>query len=103
MRKWVPQGDCFEGDEFLQVVTPSSVRQTVLEVAHDGVAGNLGVRKTYDRVLRHFYWPRLKRDISAFVKTCHTCQLTGKPNQSTKPAPLYPITVVDQPFATFKS
>lgn len=40
LRKWLPQGDCFVGDEVLQVVTPSPVRQTVLEVAHDGVAGH---------------------------------------------------------------
>ena len=88
----------FYGDETLQIVLPSSVRLTVLQTAHDGVAGHLGVRKTYDRVRRHFYWPLLKRDISAFIKTCHVCQLTGKPNQIIKPAPLYPIPVAEQPF-----
>ena len=40
----------------------------------------------------------MKRDVSAFIKTCHVCQLTGKPNQIIKPAPLYPIPVAEQPF-----
>lgn len=29
--------------------------------------------------------------MSKFIKTCHTCQMTGKPNQSLRPAPLCPI------------
>lgn len=35
---------------------------------------------------------------SAYIKTWHVCQLTGKPNQSIKPAPLQPIPVVREPF-----
>lgn len=57
-----------------------------------------GVRKTYDQVLWHFFWQHLKKDVSAYIKTCHTCQLTGKPNQSIPPAPLFPIPAVEQPF-----
>nr|XP_033964458.1 uncharacterized protein LOC117465610 [Pseudochaenichthys georgianus] len=98
VRKWVPQGDCFMGEEVVQVVLPSKLRLTVLQTAHDGIAGHLGVKKTYNRVGRYFYWPLLKKDIAAFIKTCNTCQLTGKPNQVIKPAPLYPIPVVGNPF-----
>lgn len=36
--------------------------------------------------------------MSAYIKTCHVCQLTGKPNQSIKPAPLQPIPAVSEPF-----
>ena len=36
--------------------------------------------------------------MSTFVKYCHTCQLTGKPNQPLKPVSLYPIPVVSKPF-----
>lgn len=57
-----------------------------------------GVEKTYNRVLRHFFWPRLKRDVVSHLKTCHTCQRTGKPNQRVKPAPLLPIPAVSQLF-----
>ena len=94
-----PRGTVFWGDEIVQLVLLSSLRLTVLQTAHDGVAGHLGVRKTYDLwVMRHFYWPRLKSDILAFIKTCHTYKLTGKPNQAIKPAPLHPIPVAETPF-----
>ncbi len=62
------------------------------------MAGHLGVRKTYDRILRHFFLPCLKHDVFLFIKTCHMCQLMSKPNQVVKPAPLYPIPAVGQPF-----
>jgi len=45
----------------VQIVLLVTLRPTVLQTAHDAVAGHLGVRKTYDRVLRHFYWPQLKK------------------------------------------
>ncbi len=70
----------------------------MLQTSHGDVAGHMGVRKTYDRILRYFFWPRLKRDVAQFIKTCHTCQRTSKPNQVVKPAPLYPIPAIGQPF-----
>ena len=98
-RKWVPHGEAFVGEPVFQFVVLRRFRDLVLQSCHDNVAGHPGVKKTYDRVLRYCFWPRLKRDVSAYVKTCHTCQLTGKPNQSIRPAPLCPIPVVEQPFA----
>lgn len=98
VRKWLPQGERFVVDTIFQIAVPYKLRGGVLKTAHDMGAGHRGVRKTYDKVLRYFYWPQLKRDIAAYIKTCHTCQLTGKPNQSIKPPPLQPITVANQPF-----
>ena len=78
MRKWVPHGPDFVGDPIFQIVVPSKFHSVVLQVSHDE-CGHMGVRKTYDRILRYFFWPRLKRDVASCIKTCHTCQLTGKP------------------------
>ena len=97
LRKWLPHGEGFIGDPVYQIVVPSKFRDLVLRVAHDET-GHMGVRKTCDRVLRHFYWPRVKRSVAGYIKTCHTCQLTGKPNQSIKVAPLYPIPAIAKPF-----
>lgn len=47
-------------------------------------------------MLNHFYWPGLRKDVKQFCKTCHTCQLVGKPNQ--KP-PVAPLTPMDEPFS----
>ncbi len=40
----------------------------------------------------------MKCDISAYIKKCHTCQITSKPNQNLKPVPLKPIPANCEPF-----
>ena len=70
---------------------PTVYRELVLKAAHGETSGHFGVRKTYNHVLQHFYWPRIKRDVARFVKSCHVCQVAGKPNETIKPAPLKPI------------
>ncbi len=97
LRKWVPHGDDIVGDPVFEVVVPTKFRKTVLEVAHDH-SGHSGVRKPYDHILRYFFWPRIKCDISAYVKQCHTCQLTSKPNQKITTAPLHPIPAIGEAF-----
>ena len=79
-------------------MVPTGYRREILSLAHDAAAGHLGATKTYDRVLCHFYWPGLKKDVRHFCKTCHICQLIGKPNQKIPPAPLYPIPVINDPL-----
>ena len=97
MRRCLPRNNVRPDDPVWQVAVPSALRQLVMKTAHDD-AGHMGVKKTYDRVIRLCYWPRLKRDIVTYVRTCHICQLTGKPNQMPKPVPLRPIPAVAKPF-----
>ena len=59
----------------------------------------MGVNKTEKRILQHFHWPRMRKDVVHFCKTCHTCQIIGKPNQVIPVAPLHPIPVFDEPFS----
>lgn len=73
-------------------------REAVLRLSHGETAGHTGVRKTYNRVMRRFFWPKLKKNVADYIRTCHTCQITGKPNQSLPVAPLCPIPAVSKPF-----
>ncbi|CDQ98709.1 unnamed protein product [Oncorhynchus mykiss] len=99
MRKWASHDTINDWSEVCQVVVPTPFRQQVLSLAHDQAwSGHLGITKTYNRVLRHFFWPGLKSDVVQFCKTCHICQLTGKVNQTVPRAPLCPIPVVGEPF-----
>ena len=100
LRHWLPRkgtgGDC---SSVSQIVVPKPFRSHVLSLAHDiPWSGHLGITKTYDRILRHFFWPALKRDVAEYCRSCHTCQLMGKPNQVIPPAPLQPIPVMAEPF-----
>ncbi|XP_063592504.1 uncharacterized protein LOC134769695 [Penaeus indicus] len=94
MRKYrpvdVPATDAFT--EIHQVVVPFPYRQDVISLAHDINGGHLGVSKTYFKILM------MKKDVSSYCKTCHYCQVAGKPNEVIPPAPLHPIPVVAQPF-----
>ena len=61
-------------------------------------SGHFCVKKTSKHVLQNFYWRCIKRDVAGFVKSCHVCQVAGKPNETIKPAPLKPIQSVGTPF-----
>uniref|UniRef100_A0A8K9V3F6 Gypsy retrotransposon integrase-like protein 1 n=1 Tax=Oncorhynchus mykiss TaxID=8022 RepID=A0A8K9V3F6_ONCMY len=100
MRKWKSHVDAGgDWNAVYQIVIPTAFRQNVLSLAHDHQwSGHLGITKTYDRILRHFFWPGLKQDVAQFCRTCHTCQITGKPKQVIPPAPLCPIPVIGEPF-----
>ena len=101
MRKWrpfdVPADD--EWAVYHQIVVPKSYRHEILSIAHESpMSGHLGINKTYHKIINHFYWPGLKSDVSKYCKTCHTCQMVGKPNQTIPKAQLQPISAFDEPF-----
>ena len=102
MRKWRPPDVSVE-DEWAvkhQIVIPKSYRQEILSMAHETpLAGHMGVNKTCQKILNHFYWPSLRKDVVEFCKSCHACQMVGKPNQNIPKAPLQPIPAVQEPFS----
>ena len=102
MRKWRPP-DVSAEDEWTvnhQIVIPRVYRPEILNLAHETpMSGHLGVNKTYHKILNHFYWPGIKSDVSQHCKSCHTCQMVGKPNQTIPKAQLQPIPAFDEPFS----
>lgn len=65
-----------------QIAVPSAYRSQILAVAHYSQwSGHLGIRKTYQHLLKYFYWPGLKSDVAIYCRSCHTCQLVGKAKQ----------------------
>ena len=102
MRKWRPP-DVSAEDEWTvnhQIVVPRVYRPEILNLAHETpMSGHLGVNKTYHKILNHFYWPGIKSDVSQHCKSCHTCQMVGKPNQTIPKAQLQPIPAFDEPFS----
>ena len=102
MRKWrspeIPADDEWAVNH--QIVVPKIYRSEILSLAHETpMSGHLGVNKTYHKILNHFYWPGLKTDVSNYCKSCHTCQVVGKPNQVIPKAGLQPIPAFDEPFS----
>ena len=102
MRKWRPR-DTPSSDHWrivYQLVVPKTKRREVLSVAHESaLAGHLGVNKTYHRILSQFFWPGLQKDVVNYCRSCHVCQMVGKPNQQIPKALLIPIPAVEEPFS----
>ena len=102
MLKWRPP-DVSAEDEWTvnhQIVIPRVYRPEILNLAHETpMSGHLGVNKTHHKILNHFYWPGIKSDVSQHCKSCHTCQMVGKPNQTIPKAQLQPIPAFDEPFS----
>ena len=84
MRKFRPPQMPADEDwpEQNQIVVPASYRPEVLHIAHETrLSGHLSVSKTYQEILKNFYWPTIKRDVVRFCRSCHMCQKVWKPNQ----------------------
>ena len=81
-----------------QLVVPKSCREDLLTIAHSiPLAGHLGVDKTRDRLLAHYFWPNIYKDVQQFCSTCPECQKTGRKLRSEKAA-LKPIVPIGVPF-----
>lgn len=66
-----------------QIVVPRCYQNDILSLAHDHkLWGHLSVKKTFDCIRRHFYWPKMRENVVQYCGICYTCQLTGKPNQN---------------------
>ena len=102
MRKWRPP-DVSAEDEWTvnhQIVVPRVYRPEILNLAHETpMSGHLGINKIYHKILNHLYWPGLKSVVSQFCKSCYTCQMVGKHNQTIPKAHLQPIPAFDERFS----
>ena len=79
---------------------PKVYQSEILKLAHESpMSGHLGINKTYNKITKHFYWPQIWHCVAEFCKTCHICQMVGKPNQKIPVAPLKPIPAFEEPFS----
>lgn len=54
-----------------QIILPKAYRILILRTAHlIPLTDHLRVNKSFEKILRHFYWPGLKRDVAEFNNTC---------------------------------
>ena len=94
--QWRPYGD--ETDIVVnQIVLPQQCRERVLSLAHSiPMAGHLGKEKTRKRIMQHFYWPTIYKDVEHFCRCCRQCQKSF--NKGVPKAPVVPLPIVSTPF-----
>lgn len=95
-------------------VVPESKRQDVMSENHDlPTAGHLGIKKTKTRIIQKYFWPKMARDIEAYVKKCIICReskssnrphqgLMGKPKSASMPFQMLAIDLVGPLVMTTK-
>jgi len=85
-----------------RLYVPSAPVETLkirlLSEAHDTpTSGHLGRDKTYERLARYFYWPRMHQQVREYCNTCEKCQQMKSSNQH-KIGLLYPLEPPRQPW-----
>ena len=61
----------------LRLAIPSNTqtRFRILSEFHSTpTSGHLGTEKTFEKVARHYYWPKLGKDVRRFITGCDECQ-----------------------------
>ena len=80
-----------------QLVLPHSLRESVLEVAHDSILGGyLATKKTYDRVTSNFFWPGAYGDVTRYFQSCDVCQRTAPKSRCSNT--FVAIAIIGEPF-----
>jgi len=81
-----------------QLAVPEPLRERVMKLAHDTImSGHQGVKKTYERVVTHFFWPGVHGDVDRYCRSCDVCQRTVAKGKVTK-TPLGKMPLMDIPF-----
>ena len=79
-------------DKTLRIVPPTVDRHKLFNEVHGGLfAGHLREEKTHSTLSRHYWWPKIRADISRWCQECLRCatRSTGRPVRP----PLTPIPV----------
>ena len=85
-----------EADKLLCLIPPTGYRKHLFEEAHCGKFGtDLGGAKVHGQLSKHYWWPRMRADISGWYQDCLVCA-THQPDKAIRP-PLMLI-LVEGPF-----
>lgn len=80
-------------DHALVIPDHKDLRQSVLYWHHDQPwCAHMGIKRTLDLMQRAYWWPTIRKDVEAYVKTCHSCQTNKIWRHNTQPL-LSPLSI----------
>lgn len=82
----------------LKWVVPKSARFQLCKLNHDDI-GHFSVEKTLSKIQKDFWFPKMRRFITKYVRACIECAYSKEPS-GPKEGLLHPIHKVDRPFDT---
>ena len=78
------------------VLAPIAMIPQILDAAHKTKwTGHGGIFRTHERILEHFWWPKITEQVIKYVNACATCQLAK--STPANPAPLQSLPIPDAP------
>ncbi len=90
--------DEIHGTKVLQFVTPKSQRKNIIKLIHDQPFGShSGITRTKQMIRMSNWWPNMSKDITDYIKSCDTCQITYDRTKKDF-IPISPIPLPDYPF-----
>lgn len=108
-KPWDPENRFFKDDRGLlffrdadrvgRLCVPRQEQAKLLKEAHESptVSAHAGPEKLWEILSQRFYWPRMKKDVLTFCKTCDTCQKT-KPSNFKRYGRLTPHDIPQKPY-----
>ena len=82
-----------------EIVVPKVHLSDILKLAFESSRDyHLFINTTYSKC-KLTYWPQVRNCVAEFCKTCHICQVAGKPNQKIPVDFLKPIPAFEEPFS----
>lgn len=80
-----------------RVLIPRALRPMILHYFHDSNMGiHLGIRRTWYKIKKNYYWPKQYYDIRKYVISCEVCQRI-KPSRNAQVG-LHSATVAERPM-----
>ena len=63
---------------FQQLVMPKEYWEEMLCLVHEvPMSSHLGIAKIRNKLLEHFYWPGVEKDVKTLCSSCQICQNAG--------------------------
>ncbi|RVW50368.1 Transposon Tf2-2 polyprotein [Vitis vinifera] len=97
-RFWVEDGLLYTKGRRLYVPKWGNIRQNLIKECHDTKwAGHPGQRRTRALLESAYYWPQIRDEVEAYVRTCLVCQ-QDKVEQRQPRGLLEPLPVAERPW-----
>jgi len=96
--RWTLEEGLLKYQDRLVVADEENLRTKLIAEAHNQVStAHPGRNKTCKIIRARYYWPRMIKDISQFVRNCNDCRRANIPRDKT-PGLLKPLPIPDRPW-----
>jgi hypothetical protein len=93
IKRYSYENDLLRYVDRLYVPDIEDIRLQILHDCHDAsISGHQGWLRTYERISRNYYWPKMEKDVKSYVSTCDSCQ-RNKPSNHRPFGLLHPLPI----------